>query len=496
MCYFLYLCANYTHGMKEILIGREEEKRKLTSWLDSDRSEFIAIYGRRRVGKTFLVRETIKTNFVFHFSGSYKLSRKDQLLNFGLALRNFSEDTDLPIPDNWTLAFHELKRYLEKCKKKKKIIFLDELPWMDTPKSGFTAALENFWNDWAAWRDDIKLIVCGSATSWIINKIIRDKGGLHNRVTHTMLVKPFDLHDCEEYFKVYGFRFTKMQIAECYMTMGGIPYYFSLMDKGESLAQNIDRLFFYKDAPLKNEFDDLYRALYKNYQSHIKIIKTLAEKGIGLTRKELIDKTKLINNGEFSKMLEELELCGFIRSYLPFRNENSRKRVGDKARSETLYQLIDFYSLFYLRFHGQQATHDEHFWTAMTNSPQLNAWRGITFELLCLWHIDKIKQQLGIGDVSTHTCSWRGEYDGHKVQIDLLIVRQDNTINLCEMKFSFREFVIDKRYAEELMEKVEVFINDTNTKMNVLLTIITSNGLKPNVHSSIIQRQLTLSSLF
>ena len=358
--------------MKEILIGRDKEERDLKAWIETDKSEFIALYGRRRVGKTFLVKKTVKDNFTFIFSGSYGLSRKDQLLNFGLALRDQSGNSQIPIPENWILAFHELKKFIELSSKSKKIIFLDELPWIDTPKSGFLGALENFWNGWCAWRDDIKLIVCGSATSWIINKIIKNKGGLHNRITHRMIINPFDLRSCEEYFKAYGFSFNRMQIAECYMTMGGIPYYLSLMNKGESLAQNIDRLFFSSDGALKNEFDELYRALFKNYQNYVKIIEALAQKGIGLTRQEILKATNLTNNGEFSKVLEELELCGFIRSYIPFETKSSKRKKTDKIHRDTIYQLIDFFTLFYLKFHNQQLSKNEKFWESNYNSPKLN----------------------------------------------------------------------------------------------------------------------------
>lgn len=501
------ICANYIFyihlrklsykatPMEEILIGRKREKEELKKWIDSDRSEFIAVYGRRRVGKTFLIRKTVGNNFTFHFSGSHGMTRKEQLLNFWLAMKEQLPEATATLPENWTMAFQELKTLILNSTKSKKIIFLDELPWIDTPKSGFITALEHFWNSWASWRDDIKLIVCGSATSWIINKIIRNRGGLHNRITHSLLVQPFNLHECDEYFNAYGFRFSKKQTAECYMTMGGIPYYFSLMDKGVSLAQNIDRLFFSMDAPLKNEFEDLYRALYKNYEAHIKVIKALAEKGHGLTRRELVAKTKLNGNGEFSKILEELELCGFIRSYLPF-NTSGNRRFSEKISKETLYQLIDFYSLFYLKFHNTRRLSNEHFWTGMTNSPKLNAWRGITFEMLCLCHVSKIKEVLGIGDVSAEVCSWYGEYEGHKAQIDLLIDRADDTINLCEMKFTRGKFTIDREFAENMENKIEIFQNATATRKNILLTLITTEAPDENAYSHLIQRLVTLDQLF
>lgn len=464
-------------------------------WVKSDRSEFIAIYGRRRVGKTFLVKKTLKHEFTFTFSGSYRSTRKEQLLNFGLSMREQFGNEEITIPENWIEAFHRLKNHVEKSPQEKKIIFIDEIPWLDTPRSGFIAALENFWNGWASWREDVKLIVCGSATSWIINKIIRDKGGLHNRVTHTMLIQPFHLKECEEYFDAYNFGMSRMQIAECYMIMGGIPYYLSLMDRGESIPQNIDRLFFSGNAPLKGEFDNLYRSLYKNYKPYISIIEQLSGKGIGLTRRELLAKTHLINNGEFSKMLEELELCGFIRSYLPF-GSYAKSSGGVKTGRDTLYQLVDFYSLFYLEFEKEMKAKDEKFWSGNVNSPRINAWRGLTFEMLCLNHIPKIKQALGIGDVSAKISPWRGKRDESGAQIDLLIDRKDDAINVCEMKFSYREFSVDKRYAAALMEKMEIFRESTDTRKNLLLTLITTKGLSDNTYSHIIQRTVTLNDMF
>lgn len=481
--------------MEEFLIGRKREQSDLRKWAESERSEFIAIYGRRRVGKTFLVKKTFKGRFDFHFSGSFDASRKEQLLNFGLALRDQTGDHQIPIPENWIMAFHQLKMYLEKCNNHHKIIFLDELPWIDTPKSGFISALENFWNAWASWRTDIKLIVCGSATSWIINKLIRNKGGLHNRLTHSIFLKPFQLSECEAYFDTYGFRYSRKQIAECYMVLGGIPYYFSLMERGESPAQNIDHLFFAEDAPLKDEFENLYRALYKNYKRYVSIVKVLAEKGIGLTRKEILAKTGLENNGEFSKMLEDLELCGFLRSYLPFKPSKNRQ-VSTKVRPDTLYQLIDFLSLFYLRFNAEQRAGNEKFWSRMINSPRINAWRGISFEMLCLCHINRIKDALGIADVSTHIYSWSGGSDEKKVQIDLLIDRADDTINLCEMKFTKGEFKITKDYARHLEDKIEVLQQVTRYGGNILLTLISANGVERNSYSSMVQREVTLDELF
>ena len=303
--------------MAQKVIGRTAEMKALKSYLDSGKSEFVALYGRRRVGKTFLIRMAAEDKFSFYATGVHDATKAEQLTAFAIAMQKYSGSERLNIQKNWILAFYELSRYLESLPKGKKVIFIDELPWMDTPKSGFIAALENFWNSWAALRDDVKLIVCGSATSWMINNLIHSRGGLHNRLTHHLLLEPFCLRECEEYFKEYGFSYSRKQIAECYMVMGGIPYYMSMMDRSKSLAQNIDALFFSPNAELKDEFSDLYQALFKNAGPHIKVITALSTKGIGLTRKEIIAATGLTDNGAFSTVLEELENCGFIRKYSP-----------------------------------------------------------------------------------------------------------------------------------------------------------------------------------
>ena len=423
-------------------------------------------------------------------------TKAEQLTAFAIAMRKYSGSERLNIQKNWILAFYELSRYLESLPKGKKVIFIDELPWMDTPKSGFIAALENFWNSWAALRDDVKLIVCGSATSWMINNLIHSRGGLHNRLTHHLLLEPFCLRECEEYFKEYGFSYSRKQIAECYMVMGGIPYYMSMMDRSKSLAQNIDVLFFSPNAELKDEFSDLYQALFKNAGPHIKVITALSTKGMGLTRKEILASTGLTDNGAFSTVLEELENCGFIRKYSPFGSSASQNRK--RLDSSSLYQLIDFYTLFYFRFIEQNSYQDEHFWTTSVNSPLHSTWCGLSFEMLCLCHLKQIKQALGISGVQTLACSWRGKGDESKkgVQIDLLIDRKDETINLCEMKYSKDKFEISLAEEQRLSARLDTFRSETNTHKSVLLTLITTNGLQHNSHSDIVQNEVILEELF
>ena len=319
--------------------------------------------------------------------------------------------------------------------------------------------------------------------------------GLHNRLTHHLIVKPFTLHECEEYFKAYHFGYSRKQIAECYMVMGGIPYYLSMMDKSKSLAQNIDQLFFADNAELKDEFNDLYRALFKKSADHIAVVTALATKGMGMTRQELVKASGGKDNGAFSTVLEELEQCGFIRLYEPFSTTN--KMTSDiRQKRNTLFQLVDFYTLFYFRFIRHNKYQDSSFWSSSQNSQLYHTWAGLSFEMLCLNHIDKIKHALGISGVQTLVCSWRSSNTEKGAQIDLLIDRKDETINICEIKFYKSEFEISKEYEEKLLEKLRIFTEETKTSKSLLLTLITSFGLKQNKHSDIVQKQITMNDLF
>lgn len=472
--------------MKQQIIGRENEKSMLNSYLQSDRSEFIAVYGRRRVGKTFLIRNVVEGQECFSLTGMENANMSEQLSNFFFTLHRVYPSATLP--KSWIEAFDELRSYLESLPEGRKIIVIDELPWLDTVRSSFISALEHFWNSWADARNDIKLIVCGSSTSWMIDNIINNRGGLHNRHTHQIYVAPFTLQESRDYFKAYGFVYGIKEIADCYMVMGGVAYYYSLMVPEESVAQNIDRLFFKSNSELKNEFSNLYHSLFKKAESHIEIVTSLGTKNKGLTRKEILAHTKLNNNIHFTKVLEELEKCGFIRSYIPF----------DGKKREILYQLTDAFTLFHFHYVTPNKYQDENFWTNSLNSPRYNTWSGYSFEILCLNHIKQIKQALGISGIQSRVCCWQSPPGvGHSgAQIDLLIDRADSTVNLCEMKYSNTEYSLTKREYENIENRLNVLLRKTQTKKSVIITLISSFGMAVNKHSHIVQRQLTLKDLF
>lgn len=470
------------------IIGRKEELEILKSLEQSDESSFVAVYGRRRVGKTYLVRHVFDGKFSFYLTGIANVGLMPQLANFYAALvRYFPAYEDKPMPDNWFQVFQLLIKALEESSDTHKILFFDELPWLDEPKSGFISALEHFWNSWASARRDVILVVCGSAASWMINNLINNKGGLHNRITHRIQLDPFTLAECETYLRQKGGAYSRYQIVQLYMVTGGIPFYLKSIHTGKSATQNINDLCFTPKGLLRNEFANLYASLFKNADKHVQIIEALAQKSKGMERLELLKLAKLSDGGSTTKILRELEESSFIKKYPAF----------GKSSRYVLYQLTDFYSLFYLKFIKNTSDLDKDYWLNAIDNPEIRAWSGYAFEQVCLYHLQQIKQALGIGGVQTRSSAWIGEANGQKAQIDLVIDRRDQVINLCEMKFSLSNFEIDKRYADELRSKINIFKSATKTQKAIFLTLITTFGLQSNSHSmDLVQNDLTLDVLF
>lgn len=472
-----------------MIIGRKEELENLRNLLETEESQFVAVYGRRRVGKTFLIREAYNYDFAFQHTGIYGAPMKEQLKEFRESLYAAGM-TKKAMPKTWNDAFRLLAQFIEGMESEgKKIIFIDELPWMDTPKSNFVRSLDHFWNGWATTRKDIVLVICGSATSWIIDNVIMNYGGLHNRLTLQMFVEPFTLRECREYCQAHELLYTDGQIMEAYMALGGIPYYWSFLKKGLSVAQNFDMLFFAQRGALAHEFDALYASLFKNPKRHIAIIKALASKKSGMDRREILKITKLHDNEDFSNALKELGQCGFIRKFTPI----------DKKERGCIYQLLDNYTLFYFDFIQKNINGDEHFWTNNLESSLHYGWAGRAFERVCLQHIPQIKNALGISGIISTAHSWSHRPDGEEdtgVQIDLLIDRNDQTINLCEMKYSKSEYTLTATEAQKLQNRRKVFLENTSLRKSVLLTLITSYGLTKGNYSHDIQCLVTMRDLF
>ena len=470
-----------------MLIGREKEVEKLIGTLSSDASEFIVVYGRRRVGKTYMIREAFNGDFAFYHTGIANAGRKEQLERFAKSLQRQGFQFK-NTPQTWYDAFDTLAAGLEKAGNGKKVIFIDELPWMDSQRSNLISALETFWNAWASARKDIVLVVCGSATSWMTDKIINDKGGLHNRLTHRIKLEPFTLAECEMFAQAKGLITTRRQILEYYMVMGGIPYYWNYLQKDRSPAQNINAIFFATDGELRDEYKHLYASLFKKPQIHINIVSSLGRRKIGMSRKELLKTTNSSDNGAFSKALSELVECGFVRRY----------RMPGKKAHDALYQLIDNFTLFHYKFLDDLDENEGISWEAMQNLPAVNAWRGLSFERVCMAHIEQIKRKLGISGILTRQYAWRSHSAQNKddVQIDLLIERSDDAVNICEMKYSPDKYEISKEEHRKMLLRRDMFIEEQGLRGAAYLTFITTCGVVHNAYWNDIQSEVTLDDLF
>ena len=470
------------------LVGRAQEIKLLKEYTTSKRPEFIAIYGRRRVGKTFLVNQLFKGKMFFSMTGVLDGSKDEQMEAFIDAMQEYSGEL-IGKPKTWMEAFRVLKAFLKTkvALKQRCIVFFDELPSMDTQRSGFVRALGYFWNSWASLQDNLTLIVCGSATSWMIRHIVDDKGGLHDRITHEMHLRPFTLRETECYLKSRGFKWERLSVMQAYMALGGIPYYLGLLNKQESFAMNIDRLFFSEDEELRREYKRLYSTLFKSPDSYTAIVSALSKVRSGLTRNELRKALGKDSSGSLSKKLEDLVNCDIIRKYV-VRDKNVKK-------NSAIYQLMDFYSIFYLTF-VSRAESETDYWRNHIGTSEVNAWLGLSFERLCMTHVTQIKQAMRLDRIATKVYSWRSKSAKPKAQIDMILERADGIINLFEMKYSEAEYSMDKEEKEKLRARMEKFRQETGVKEALWPTLVTTYGLTQGIHSDTFVATLTMNDLF
>lgn len=474
--------------MRKYIIGREKECKSLQECLNAKTSQLVIVYGRRRVGKTFLINQFFNNKFTFKITGLFNKTKQIQLQAFTIALNNYFS-LSLKTPKNWIEAFNFLRTNLDKISEKEKIIlFFDELPWLDTQKSDFLTAFEWFWNDWGCAKNNIVCIVCGSATSWMVDHIDHNTGGLFNRQNCRLYLEPFNLYETKQFLESKNIEWSLYDIAQCYMIMGGIPFYLNLLSNSLSLNQNIDEILFKKRGSLWDEFEHLYHTLFSNSEQYIKVVEALSSKRIGLSRAEISEKTKLAQNGTLSKILDNLVYSGFVRSY-PF--------YGNKKK-QTLFQLCDYYTLFYFKFLKNNVGKDESFWSNSYSDSSRIAWNGFTFEQLCRDHIKQIKQKLFIAGILSNESTWfiQADKDNDGAQIDMIIDRKDRIINICEIKFCNDEFIIDKDYEAAIRRKISRFIEVTKTKKTIQLTFISTYGVKKNMYSGKISNQIILKDLF
>ena len=467
------------------IIGRKTEMRELEKYYSSGRPELVIVYGRRRVGKTYLIKEYFKNSFAFYFTGTIGVPNAVNLANFDRAILEYG-GSETPASPNWATAFEKLKKLLQNKRGKRKVVFIDEMPWLDTRNSDFLTAFDYFWNSWASADPEILFIGCGSATSWITKRLFRNRGGLHNRVTGRICLAPFSIGECEEFFRDRNIVINRYQLAECYMIFGGIPYYLNLFEGGMSFSQNVDRLCFAAAAPLRNEFEELYMSLFDNPRRHIAIVEALAKKNCGMSRNEISAIANLAPNGHLTEALNELEQCDFIEKFSDF----------TKKKNGAYYYLKDPFTLFSLRFINDNQTKDEYYWTNFSEAGGHRAWSGYAFEQLCRIHIKQIKYKLGISGISTEVFSWRSKERREGAQIDLLISRRDGVVNLCEMKYTLHPTTLSEADERDLQHKRVTFLSETGTRKAIHITMVTTYGLTDKGHRASVQSEVTLNDLF
>lgn len=475
------------------MIGRKQEVDELRRLYERNRSELVAVYGRRRVGKTFLVDEAFLGKFTFRHAGLSPVDveanglLKAQLDHFYNSLILFGMD-ECKKPDSWLDAFLLLEKYLQKIDDgSRQLVFLDELPWLDTARSGFITAFEGFWNNWGCHRKNLMVIVCGSANSWILDKLINNHGGLYNRVTYEIKLSPFTLKECEELYNDNGVTFSRYDIAQSYMIFGGIPYYMGYIDGRLSLAQNIDKLFFSKGSKLQNEYDRLFDSVFVSPEVVKSIVEFLSTRNAGYTRKEIIEKQGASNGGRLSRNLNALIASDFVIKYVPF-------GLGKK---EEHYKLIDPFCLFYLHFVKGWNQENDKYWQQNVVSQPVSIWRGFAFENVCFNHIEQIKKALGISGVITSASAWsKRDDDKDGTQIDLLISRKDNVINMCEIKYYGGEFTVNKEYYRKLLRRQEILMKEISPKVSIRSTLITTYGVEHNEYSGVFTNVVLLDDLF
>lgn len=482
------------------IIGRVREKAILRQLLMSNKPEFLALYGRRRVGKTFLVRNFFDqaSCVFFHSTGIQKGKLQHQLEQFYKQIgKTFYGNAKIAIQKRWLDAFEALTEAMNQVPKKKKIVlFLDELPWMATRRSGLLQALEYYWNQYWSNNPNVKLVICGSASSWIIDRIINNKGGLYNRVTRTVLLSPFTLLESQEFLSSSGVKLNQKQLLDLYMVLGGVPHYLSFIERGKSATQCIDELFFQKDGALLNEFERLFASLFQEFEVYISIIRKIAKHRYGVGQAQLIRECKLAKGGRAVQKLKELEEAGFIIGFLPHGHQEKGK----------YFKIIDEFVLFYLHWVEEHMTSINKqnkirgYWLSQSKSASWKSWAGYAFEAVCNKHLSQIRKALNI-DPGAQVGSWRYAAKSQKeesgAQIDVLFDRPDGIITLGEIKHSEGPFSIDKTYAQNLKNKIAIYQTQTRTNKQIFLVMITSGGLKSTKYSDeLITQQVCLNDLF
>lgn len=476
------------------IIGRDEQYTQLLDIYNSGKPELVVVKGRRRVGKTYLINNAFNNDFAFKYTGISPIEMEDggnsklnrQLDAFYIALKRYGYVGKKPV--DWLEAFSVLEQLLEiKGDETRQVVFIDELPWMDTPKSDFVSSFEHFWNDWGSTRQNLMLIVCGSSNSWMNDNLLMNYGGLYNRVTRIIDLYPFTLKETGELLRFNQVILSDYDVVQSYMIFGGIPFYLNLIDRNLSLAQNIDKLFFAKNAVLRNEFDQLFKSAFKRPDEVKNIVTALSKNRIGLTQKEISDRCKISGGGTLSRLLKSLVASNFIVEYVPF----------GRKKNERYFKLIDRFCLFYLYFVSDRVGLDRTFWQDNLLSQTVSAWRGFAFEQVCFDHINEIKNSLKIGGLSTKISGlcYAADNDKPGGQIDMIIVRADNIVDMCEMKFYGNDYVVTQNDVKKMKDRETFLANNISKRHAIHHVLITTFGVKKNEYSDYYRSVITISDL-
>jgi hypothetical protein len=480
-----HIVSAFFFERKSDMIGREKERRILRGMADSGEAELVVVYGRRRVGKTYLVNETFPEGFSFKYTGIANITAAEQRREFQKVLRAYGWTGDAEI-GNWFDAFDALRSLVGQSdgSGRRILLFFDEMPWMDNKHSDFVPALENFWNGWACTMKSIMLIICGSAASWITKRIFRNKGGLYNRTTRQIHLLPFTLAECHALAQSRDILMNAHELIESYMIFGGIPYYLRMLERGYGFAQNVDEMCFAEGAPLRTEFNRLFDSLFSSPEKYVEVVEAINAQKRGIDRERIAQSVSFGNGGNLTRILAELEASGFIRRYKPY----------GKARRGALYQLVDPFAAFHLDF--LRTVDNPHYWSSFTGNARYHAWSGYAFEQVCLAHVEGIKRALGVSGVLSDVSAWRSSSSHERgAQVDLVIDRNDQVINLCEMKYSREPYALDKDDDLVMRNKVAAFRAETRTRKSLHLTLVTTYGLRPGKYNSVFQRIVTMDDL-
>jgi uncharacterized protein len=483
-----------------MIAGRLKEIEQLNEALSSQQAEMIVLYGRRRIGKTFLIEQLYgkQADYFFHTTGIKDGPMKEQLAEFSRQIGDaFYNGASISPQKTWLDTFRELSTAIDNSHPDKKVIlFLDELPWLCTKRSRLLQAIDYYWNRY--WKNNprIKLVLCGSSASWIIRKVINDKGGLHNRLTYQLLLQPFTLAETKEFLKQKNINLSNQQIVQIYMAIGGVPYYLTQVKKGKSATQVIDQLCFQKNALLYDEFNKLFSSLFEDADYYKELIRVIAKKRSGLSLTEIEQNCPgLSSGGTLTTKLKDLEDAAFIKSFMP---------LGHKRQGK-YFKVIDEYCYFYLQWiepikNELSLDYSENQqWMNIAGTAKYYSWQGYAFELVCYKHLNLIRKSLDIHQGVTIS-SWR--YLPKKLevkkgaQIDLLFDRKDGVVTLCEIKYTEKPFAIDKTYSENIKQKIMTYREQTRTKKHINVAFISANGLKDNNYSQeLVDQVVTLGKL-